>query len=185
MSFLQYYAELLPLWTMLSWLVGSVRTTTYTLWYVTSAMTVSSSATSPPPSAVPMANGTDPRSSVQSVSVQILSAKCQYQEPNLQIHSHLILFSYSQHGDLTATDATTTSPTTSAESTRGTVQEVIEVNRRVTAISNQIIPSFRPAFHLNLLIFDIRRPFTFSLFSPGSVYPHYDQRGQCWTSQGL
>ncbi len=76
--------------------------------------------------------------------------------------ARFILFSlYPQQGDLTATDATTIRPTTSAESTRGTVQEVIEVNRRVTAISNQIIPSCPPAFHLNLLIFDIRRPFTF------------------------
>ncbi len=73
----------------------------------------------------------------------------------------LFFFLYPQQGDLTATDATTTSPTTSAESTRGMVQEVIEVNRRVTAISNQIIPSSPPAFHLNLLIFDIWRPFTF------------------------
>ncbi len=158
LSFLQYYVELRPPWTTLSWLVGSVRIMTYTLWCVISAVTVSSSATFPPSSAAPTANGTSPRSSVRSVSTPTLFSKCQSQEPNGQIH---FLFLDSQQGDLTATDATTIRPTTSAESTRGTVQEVIEVNRRVTAISNQIIPSCPPAFHLNLLIFDIRRPFTF------------------------
>lgn len=76
-----------------------------------------------------------------------------------------------QHGDLTATDAIITNPTTSTEGTSGTGQGVIEVNevnRRVMAISNQITPfahtckSTNPFQHLNLLIFDTHPPFTLS-----------------------
>lgn len=91
------------------------------------------------------------------------------------------LLIHPQHEGLTATDATTTSPTTSAESTRGTAQEeAIEVNRRVTAISNQIIPlRLRQPFTSTSLslISDGLSPFP--PFSSGSVDPHYDhQRGE-------